>query len=268
MLRYLNLIKNIANWHLHFLIKLGMTKDDPLVFIARNNIIFEVPKRLHHEFKEIFLENAYSIGLRKKLRKNPTIIDIGANVGFFTMFAASKYPNCTVYAYEPIESNFRQLQKNKELNSTNKIHCFNKALCGHRGTIKIRFDAADSFTTSATILNTTENEDKLSKTKQYENIKAIEVPCLRLFDVFEEHKIDRCDLLKLDCEGAEYEVLYNAPEEVLSNIDQMAIEVHEGKGSNENLLSLKKFLTTCHFELFQFVDKPHMLWAYRDRSRQ
>ena len=108
----------------------------------------------------------------------------------------------------------------------------------------------------------------MSVTKQYENIKAIEVPCLGLFDVFEEHKIDRCDLLKLDCEGAEYEVLYNAPEEVLNKIDQMAIEVHQGKQENENLLSLKKFLTTCHFELFQFVDKPHMLWAYRDTTSQ
>ena len=245
-----------------------MTKDDPLVFIARNNIIFEVPKRLHHEFKEIFLENAYSIGIKKEIRKNPTIIDVGANVGFFTMFAVSKYPNCTVYAYEPIKSNFQQPLINKGPNSTNKIYCFNKALCGHSGTIKISFDTTDSFTTSATILNSNEIENKLSKTKQYENIKSIEVPCLRLCDVFEEHKIDQCDLLKLDCEGAEYEVLYNAPEEVLSNIDQMAIEVHEGKGSNENLFSLKKFLTTCHFELFQFVDKPHMLWAYRDTCRQ
>lgn len=61
MFRYLNLIKNISNWPLHFKVKFGISDDDPLLFIARNNIKFEVPKRLHHEFKEIFMENAYFI---------------------------------------------------------------------------------------------------------------------------------------------------------------------------------------------------------------
>lgn len=83
MFRYLNLIKNISNWPLRFKVKFGISDDDPLLFIARNNIKFEVPKRLHHEFKEIFMENAYFIGQKKPLKTNPIIIDIGANVGFF-----------------------------------------------------------------------------------------------------------------------------------------------------------------------------------------
>jgi len=244
---------NISNWHLHFMNKLGLIKDDPLLFIAKNNIKVEVPQRLHHEFKEIFMENAYSIGLRKKVKKNPTIIDIGANVGYFTMFAASKYPDSTIYSYEPIYSNFEKLIKNKQLNDTKKIYCFNKAVCGHNGIIEIFFDKTDSFTTSATIVNDNINDD----------LQSIDVQCLTLAEVFKENNINNCDLLKLDCEGAEYDILFNTPKEILIKIDQMAIEVHSGKNEKENLYSLKEFLLKFNFKLFQFEDKPHMLWAYR-----
>jgi len=253
MARYWNLIKNISNYHLHFMDKLGIIKDDPLIFIAKNNIKFEVPKRLHHEFKEIFMENAYSIGLMKTIQKNATIIDIGANVGFFTMFAASQYPDCTIYSYEPIYSNFQQLVKNKELNNTKKIHCFHRAVCGHNGMIKINFNKTDSFTTAATIISG--NGD--------DNTDSVDVSCMKLSDIFKENNIENCDLLKLDCEGAEYDILYNTPKEILNKIDQIAIEVHRGNNGRENLSSLKKFLLKFDYRLFQFADKTHMLWCAR-----
>jgi len=253
MSRYLNLIRNISNWHLHYMDKLGLIKEDPLLFIAKNNVKIEVPKRLHHEFKEIFMENAYAIGLKKKIKNNPIIIDIGANVGFFTMFAASKYRVCTIYSYEPIHSNYQQLVKNKELNSNETIFCFNKAVCGNNGKIKINYDKTDLFTTSATITNNGGDNNK----------DSIEIPCLTLSEIFKENNLDHCDLLKLDCEGAEYDILYNTPKEILDKIDQVAIEVHGGKNEKENLSSLKTFLLKFNFKLFQFEDKPHMLWGYR-----
>ena len=40
----------------------------------------------------------------------------------------------------------------------------------------------------------------------------------------------RCDLLKMDCEGAEYDILYHCPSEVLTRIDRIALEVHGGPG--------------------------------------
>jgi len=49
----------------------------------------------------------------------------------------------------------------------------------------------------------------------------------------------------------------------MARIDQMAIEVHQGINEGENLESLRNFLNENNFSLFQFDDKPHMLWAYR-----
>ena len=254
MSRYLNLIRNISNWPLHLKIKLGLTRDDPAIFVAKNDIKFEVPRRLYHEFKEIFFEDAYFVGQKNKIKNpRPTIIDIGANVGFFTMYAISKYPEALIYSYEPIEKNFYQLVRNKDHNSSKNIKCFNKAVCGHKGEISISLDTKDSFTTSATILGPND-----------QNMDTMKVPCLGLADIFDENNITECDFLKLDCEGAEFEILYNAPSECLAKIQQIAMEVHQGTGENKNLQALIKFFVKQNFNTHQIDNNPHMLWAFRD----
>ncbi len=253
MVRYYNLIRNIKNWTVHFKRKFGFQNVDPIRFRTRNGIVFEVPERLYHEFKEIFFECAYTIGQQKEITEcRPVIIDIGANVGFFSIFALSRFPDATIYAYEPIPANFRQLERNCHINADKTIHCYNQAVCRQRGTITIYVDQTDSFSTSATILPGTAG-----------NPTSIEVPCLRLQDIFDDRQIEQCHFLKLDCEGAEYDILYSTPPSYLQRIDQMAIEVHRGKKSGENLTSLRTFLAENGFSLFQFADKPHMLWAHR-----
>lgn len=251
MFRYLNLIQNVTNWPLYFLLKFGISKGDPARFRGKNNITIEVPKRLLHEFKEIFFENAYTIGLMNKIPNDPVIIDIGANTGFFTLFAASKYPNCTIYSYEPIAFNYQQLLREQSFNTHIQINCFNQAVCGKTGTVSINYDQRDDFTTSASILNA-ENSNNLS---------SVEVPCLSLSDVFSLNHIDVCHFLKLDCEGAEYEILYRASRSVLGKIDQIAMETHQGNGPYENTNALMQYLKDHQFNVFQFDNKPHMLWA-------
>jgi FkbM family methyltransferase len=253
MIRYLNLLNNISNWHLHFLDKFGFVKQDPLLFVAKNKVKVDVPKRIHHEFKEIFLENAYTIGLQKPVNPAGKIIDIGANAGYFSLFAASKFPQSTIFAYEPVKMNFVQLQKNKDLNPSKAINTFNQAVGGKSEMIKIYFDQTDSFSTSASI--------KKDVNQKENGASFEEVSCITLQEVFEQNQIDFCDLIKIDCEGAEYEILYNTPREVFDKIDQMALELHESQ--DFDIPSLKKYIKDMGFTLFEFQDKPHMLWAYK-----
>ena len=249
---YINLINNISNWPLYFKYKLGFDTPDPLGFCARNNIIFESPKRLYSEFKEIFLENVYIIGQQRKITKtDPVIIDIGANVGLFSIFAISKYPQCHVYSYEPIQSNFKQLLRNSELNKDKDFNCFNIAVCGRAGTIKIYRDRDEQFTTTASIFKNNESN------KDFEVVK-----CITLADIIDENNIQKCDFLKMDCEGAEYEILYNTPKQYLDKVDQIALEVHQGENEGENLQSLRSFLKNMQFGLVQIKNWPHMLWAF------
>ena len=94
MYRYYRLFKNLSNGWLYFLVKLGLTANDSLVFKTRNHIEIEVPRRLMHEFKEIFMDECYLNGLQYPIPKAPIIIDVGANAGFFSLFAASRFPGC------------------------------------------------------------------------------------------------------------------------------------------------------------------------------
>jgi hypothetical protein len=77
----------------------------------------------------------------------------------------------------------------------------------------------------------------------------------------EENGITRCDLLKMDCEGAEYEILYNCPPDYLRRIDQIAMEVHRGDKEDQNIDALEKFFRQQGFRTRR---KPvGMLWAWR-----
>ena len=84
---------------------------------------------------------------------------------------------------------------------------FSKAVAGQSGEISLSFDPSDSFTTTATIFGECTNIDK-----------TIQVPCVTLSEIFEEHHLKRCDLLKMDCEGSEYSILYNCPPDYLERI--------------------------------------------------
>ena len=231
-------------------IKFGIYNAAPVLFRTRNGMLVEVPQRLLQTFKEIFMDECYMDGLELHVPNNSTIIDIGANAGFFTLFAASRFNDSRILAYEPVLSNFKQLARNRGLNTNCSIECFQKAVAGHSGTVEIMFDPDDSFTTSATIFQ-----------KPHKHNQVIHVPSITLSDIFREHSIKRCNLLKMDCEGAEYDIIYNCPLECLCRIDQIAMEVHGGAESGQNIASLEAYLNE---QGFATSCRPvGMLWAWK-----
>ncbi len=257
MIRYLNLLSNVSNWYLHFLLKFGLSKKDFIMFRTRKGILVEVPLRLYREFKEIFMDNAYFIGLKRPLKENSIIIDIGANVGFFSLFAISKLPNANIYAYEPFEANFKQLLKNVAMNKISSILCFNKAVAGYSGRLRLYIDKDENFQTGISIFYP----------KNKEVCEELEVDCITLDQVLTENNINCCDLLKLDCEGSEYEILYNASSQALRRIHNMAMEVHEGPLKYQNIQSLEAFLKRAGFKTYRLRNKRHMLWALNLHGR-
>jgi FkbM family methyltransferase len=252
MNRYYNLWKNFKNWWLYLAFKYGLTDSEPLVFNTRNGVTVEVPHRLVQTFKEIFMDECYLAGLEKDISPGATIIDIGANAGYFTLFAADKFPRSQIFSFEPVPVNYIQLQRHRDLNKTRDIKCFPLAVAGQAGEITLSFDAHDSFTTSATMF-TQENTQE----------DSLKVPCVSLQEIMDEHNIIKCDLLKMDCEGAEYDILYNTSTGYLQRIDQIALEVHCGKENNQNIDALEAFLNQQGF--FTRRRPVGMLWAWRCR---
>lgn len=250
MLRYYHLLKTFKNWQLYLAYKFGFAVAQPLLFKTRNGVWVEVPERLSHTFKEIFMDECYLAGIGKKIMPNAVIIDIGANAGYFTLFAASRFPGTSIYSYEPIPVNYQQLKRHCTLNESKNISCFPLAVAGQCGNISLSFDATDSFTTSATIFSARKSEPDL-----------LNVKCISLKKLFDDNGIKKCDLLKMDCEGAEYDIFYSCPQEYIQRIDQIAMEVHPGEGTNQNIDAMDDFFRK---QGFRTCRRPvSMLWAWR-----
>jgi len=148
--------------------------------------------------------------------QNPKIvIDIGAHIGGTAILCASK--GAKVYAYEPEKENFKILTENVIKNGfKNKINCINKAV-GNKGIRTLYLHSG--------------NSGKASLNEQSE--KTEQVDCISIANVFSN--IKHCDLLKIDCEGAEYEFIKDIPFE---KVDQISMELH--KGNQQEIIDLLK----------------------------
>lgn len=252
--KYINLIRNINNWPSYFTHKYFDSGQDAVKFTARHEVKVEVPKGgIMPIFKEIFMEDLYEIDfLKKRLPVNPVIVDVGANVGFFALFMASQFPGASVYAFEPLPGNYTHLQRHFQLNAGKKLIAQNKAVAGSKGTLTLHYNPEVNFTALASMHTTFDAS----------NTRQVEVESVGLPDIFTQFNLQSIDLLKLDCEGAEYDILYQCPAALFPKISQIAMETHAGKKPDENMESLAAYLRKQGYQLKSNAN--HFIWAWRE----
>ena len=151
--------------------------------------------------------------------------DIGAHVGVFSVYAAKKFPGVSVYSFEPDPHNFELLSKNIRLNGfEDRIHPFQLAISAQSG-------IHDFFRSKSRPTSNSLFEKNINKNKGYGRVK---VESRTLEEIFEQERVERCDLLKMDCEGAEFEILLGAPPGVLRRIERIALEYHDGVTNHDH----------------------------------
>ncbi len=247
--RYRNLRKHIRNWPLYFKRKYFKTDKPALYFFKGSDLRLEVPDHFFYVFKEIFMEDFYET--EKLLFHVPSkaiIVDIGANVGFFSFLMAAKRKDAVIYAYEPMENNFQQFNSNLKLNKEKgiKILAERKAVTGKEvKSIKLFFDAVNQDTVISSVY-----EDFSEKNTQMTEIEAISLAA-----IIEQHKLPVIDILKLDCEGSEYPILYDSPETIWPYIKCLCIEVHELDKEKRNYNYLLEFLQPKGYQFTSRFDK-------------
>src|SRR5687767_17767 len=112
--RTFNMVKNIENWGSYLRYKFGGKKNSSFIFRMRNDFLVSVPRQILPEFKESVFDEIYFKRLPKKNLNisNPIVLDIGANVGYFTIFCLQRLHNPRIISFEPMKRNFRVLQNN------------------------------------------------------------------------------------------------------------------------------------------------------------
>jgi FkbM family methyltransferase len=222
-------------------------------------------KMLDHHV-EGYLQNGIAI------KDNAVVFDVGANVGVFGLRAIQKAKNVNAYCFEPIPDIFSVLKKNAEEYGKGKIHVF------QFGVSEKEEDARFTYFPNTPALSTLHPEqweqDPNAFSKAVKGtmknppdgmkwMKLIppffsgiiahflirgkkEVVCklMPLSHVIRTENIDKIDLLKIDCEGAEWSVLKGISNSDWPKIKSLVIEVHDIDNRLENvrkLLSEKGF---------------------------
>jgi FkbM family methyltransferase len=163
--------------------------------------------------KEICLDRDYERGF-VPVENGWTVVDLGAGLGDFAICTARECPDSTVYAFEPLAESYALLLANLELNRLVNVRTFPLAVAASAGRLHMATKAG---------------LEGSSRTLPQDEVAAtIPVEAITLDQVFERSKIERCDFLKIDCEGAEYDILFGASEVALRRIWRVAMEYHEG----------------------------------------
>jgi len=189
--------------------------------------------------REAYVEQVYKPNWfnfeKQKIRK---IIDIGGLIGSFTLWAQEQWPNATIHVYEPDPDSFDLLAKNIKQTKSKKIFPFNLAVWKKDGNLILhRFSNTPG---SNSVIHKkrpfTGNYQGKIKIKTQSMKKALK-------------KIGgNVDILKLDCEGAEYEILYSLSKRELKKIKFLVLEYHEFDNKpKRNPEALTKFLRRMGF---------------------
>lgn len=157
-----------------------------------------------------------------------TVLDLGANAGFTSLFFARKYRLAEIACVEPVPSNVELLRENLELNKI-KASIFPVAVAVEDGFIKMQMAEKDYGHKVAGI---SYGKDIMGQT--------IKVQTLSVPTIMKRLGWERINLLKVDIEGYEG-VLLKENCEWLASVDAMCIECHEGYGEPDLQLVAERY---------------------------
>jgi FkbM family methyltransferase len=234
--RYIELFKHIQNPFEYILYKNDRFKRSLNFTTKPNRIQFSVALPLYQVFKEIFLEDVYNIEVVvKQMPPKPVIIDIGANAGFFDILILSKLRDAKIFAYEPIPRNDQQKKTTLEANTSikNNVHIHQQAVTG---TVCDKIDLYIESENENSVIASVFSDFNSS------NGNKISVDTITLTDILLKNDIAEVDILKVDCEGSEYDIFYNTDTALLRRSKMILLEVHDLDEKNNNITAMQKFL--------------------------
>ena len=148
-----------------------------------------------------------------------TVVDIGAALGDFAISVARARPASRVYAFEPFPDSYLLLQKNIAVNRVDNVFPSPYAIGGGDSQMRLAMTTAEAVQHTTVAGGATRGEHASMQVSSMTLDRAIDVLGTSL---------PRCDYLKVDCEGGEYEIFFGASEATLKSIRHICLEYHDG----------------------------------------
>jgi FkbM family methyltransferase len=202
--------------------KLG-SGPDTLTFEMRHGQRITIPNRpgARVPVYEVFAEDAYRLRwfLGDLVERPLHALDIGGHVGTFSSWLANVHPTVVIDCYEPSPANVPYLRDNLRQNGLlDRVTVHEAALASTAGTALLDFQGAGSG-----LNGLVRGEDGVATGTATEVVTET-------FDDFIASATTPVELVKMDCEGGEYDIVYGSSKDSWSTVQRLVLEYHEVEG--------------------------------------
>jgi len=213
------LLFGVRNWRRVARALLDRNAPRPFLIELRGGLRFWVRSAMDiWILKETCLDRQYERA-SVPIRDGWSVVDVGASLGDFAVSVAKARPACRVYAFEPFPDSYSLLQKNLAVNHVDNVIPSPYAI--GRGDSQMHL----AMTTPEAVQHTTVAGDVARGAHA-----SVPVPGITLERAFAALRVSLqcCDYLKVDCEGAEYDIFFSASDAALRAIRHICLEYHDG----------------------------------------
>jgi FkbM family methyltransferase len=181
-------------------------------FKTNGNIKYGTFDLVQCVYDEIVINDEYGLNKLKLDQSIKTILDIGGNLGMFSVYARELFPNARIISLEAIYDTYLLLAENTK---NHNIETYNMAL-GDGSILYFNYCPDHS------------GANQLKKEKQFANQSNIEIPSKTLKNIFDNLKIESPYVIKMDIEGSEF-FLYDDITciDILKNCQYFTMEFHK-----------------------------------------
>lgn len=187
---------------------------------------------------KIHEENVTNL-LAKNLKSCECFIDVGANLGYYTLLASKLMPNGVIYTFEMDKSNYTLLEKNLKLNKCNNVRGYHAALSDSLGIVSYIGDSKHPnpmFSLSV--------DESKAKSEKVISVQAITI------DNFLEDKKSIPDVIKIDVEGAEMKVIRGMQNLLEKSNLKLFVEIHP-------IQLILKFQSSANAVISMLIDRGY-----------
>ncbi len=178
---------------------------------------------LLHSLREIYIDEIYKMKLTSSA---PHLLDCGANIGLSVIYLKQLFPEASITAFEPDEANFRLLKKNTQ--NLSRVKLMQEAIW--KENTFIEFEGGGTLS---------------SKIADSRSSQTVKVKAARLKDYLQQP----VDFLKLDIEGAEYEVIKDCADDI-GKVENLFIEYHGSFSEQDELTDMLGILNRSGFSYY------------------
>jgi FkbM family methyltransferase len=183
------------------------------------------------------------------------VFDIGANVGDMTLSMLEAFPQATIYAFEPCsDTHARLAERVKASRHGDRVKLFTNGFFDQE---TVRALNVTSFNGANSLLEITPEYHQMNP--HIEECTTEDITLVRLDDFVVEQGINQIDLIKIDVEGAEYQVLAGGRETLSTKVDAVIVEVSFIRRPREDgeFIRIFQILHECGFAPAEIYDVEH-----------